>query len=104
MISYELVKQLKDAGFPFKECKIISLDTDCDRETIRFSEEEDKYFHIPSISELIEACGDNINMMNKVYSITGSPSWIVGRYGGIDAKADTLEEAVAKLWLALNKK
>ena len=82
-MTYELAKQLKDAGFP------------------------DSEYIIPALSDLIEACGDKFVKLEKVVS-GWSARGTQGRYkdpisdqmvwGGINP-----EEAVAKLWLALNK-
>lgn len=91
-MDYELVKQLKDAGYPQKEkncCIYPTLDVPAE------------YVYKPHLSELIEACGDvklhHISSTNTSYAnccdrksheVSGSTPWI----------------AVAKLWLRLNKK
>ena len=95
VLSYELAKELKDAGYPGLEYL----------HTLR----EEIY---PTLSELIEACGDSImGIYFKADNPEGRVSawtrrWLtddqldkdVERYG------HTPEEAVARLWLALNKK
>lgn len=118
MISYELALKLKKAGFPQKYINI--SDSECKNHNHDLA-------HIgiccgvyePSLSELIEACGEDFNSLrqNKVFkqwkkwvafadSITPtigpvSQPTALGM-GGFDA--DTREEAVSLLWLELNKK
>ncbi len=95
-MNYELALQLKEAGFPQKGKGHF--------ETTKL----DEPYYIPTLSELIEACEDD-----NFHLLSGS---IVGAY--IEWQAYTgfarmpkhigvgtsPEEAVAKLWLALNKK
>ena len=107
-MTYELAKQLKDAGFPQKR-----------------DESEDKYFvaedlqveggiiskviYKPTLSELIEACiKDNAPFGAITIHIDndGSAEITSQRISQDEGyiKGKTPEEAVAKLWLALNKK
>lgn len=57
---------------------------------------------VPTLSELIEACGEKLYSLRKqtnqwcVESLMDSNNWF------IQEKGSTPEEAVAKLWLALN--
>jgi len=62
----------------------------------------------PTLSELIEACGEGLSAMLLV-----DDEWVVGREGmpfsylsekHPQSKGKTLEIAVARLWLELNKK
>lgn len=109
-MNYELATKLKNAGFPqhhdyrggdeYPFCvKCNGSDSDHDREYVPC---------MPSLSELIEACGKTFVMLIRVPS-----GWeAVGRMGEFEDEAsDTMrcggithEEAVAKLWLALNTK
>ncbi len=95
-MNYELAKKLKDAGFP------------------QVGKNQDGYAndggYEPTLSELIEACGSAFSALTRRFS--GSESWIAhsnqfltGQFGHIPIVADgnTLEEAVANLWLELNK-
>ncbi len=95
-MDYALAKQLKDAGFPWSE------NDSCGH--CGYSNGS----NAPTLSELIEACGDGLTKIARqingweVYGviwgdgkfITDEPRITVGQ---------TLEEAIAKLWLALNK-
>lgn len=107
MLSPELCKQLKDAGFPQKR---FSHSGQCDPEDHEFSLVEngmvcciscgDAESYSPTISELIEACGKRITLevreINCLAFLTNN--WQIKGCGDIP------EEAVAKLWLELNKK
>lgn len=110
-MKYELAKELKDAGFPQNgigikthyclECKKGALATKC------FKHEKEFISH-PTLSELIEACGEsgeytgfeldwskkNDLWTARLLSLADNPM----------AVGSTPEEAVAHLWLALNKK
>lgn len=83
-MTYELAKQLKDAGY---------------KGYLHF-EGDGTVTH--DLSELIEACGDKISGIEK--SIEGN-SWFAYPYPfSFPAhQGSTPEEAVAKLWLELKK-
>lgn len=97
-MNYELAQELKDAGFP--KIGFLIVDT----------------LSYPTLSELIEACGNPLMLMwfegNKEERI----NWETDHKGKWQAFNDTYsdcsheasgktpEEAVAKLWLMLNKK
>lgn len=95
----DLVLRLKNAGFPQKEGDWYTSDGQW------IPEEERRY--IPTLSELIEACGEFNELVNL------GDKWIA--YGGgkdtvrnveqwhAFGEGSTPEEAVANLWLALNK-
>ncbi len=114
-MTYELAKKLKDAGYDQNvpdcfECveyvgednKIVgyfSTEFDCEMHA-------DKFARIPTLSELIETC-DKFGMLevNSSTKIWTAIEWddehnTLGREG----KGSTPEEAVANLWLELNKK
>lgn len=94
MIPYELAQQLKDAGFPFKPAHC-SFD-----KIIYFSEPKLE----PTLSELIAACGDGFYSL--VYALENDWRCFSEREGDYIDTADgkTPEEAVARLYLALNDK
>jgi hypothetical protein len=77
----ELLQKLKDSGFPIKE------------ETAMGWTE----LKAPSLSELIEACGDRFEQLIR----NKRGVWMTGLY---ETEYKTPEETVAKLWLALNAK
>lgn len=87
-MNYELANELKDAGFPYQ-----------------LDHYEAGIF--PSLSELIEGCGDGFFRLEK----SAGNNWTA--MSGFDASGlikegyancPTPEVAVAKLWLALQKK
>lgn len=71
--------------------------------------EDGMYTHRPTLSELIEACGDDVVLEKSSLRIK-KYRWIAGEFitniGEIDRMffGKTPEESVARLWLALNKK
>ncbi len=105
-MDYKLAKELKEAGFPFPW------------------EDGDggKFIEHPTLSELIEACGEefdclerNTNLMATsegvvAWAATGSPIVQECPECKLDVFQDritmgkTPEEAVARLWLKLQKK
>jgi hypothetical protein len=101
-MNYNLAKQLKDNGFPQKEKRtgdVISID----------GLEQPDY---PTLSELIEACGDEIGLLPAAgeQKKEGMKWWAMSEPGGetyyeyaLSGYGLTPEEAVAKLWIELNK-
>lgn len=124
-MNYELAKKLKEAGFPQKgfwfygsnetDTPCLTYDTNpydtCAIQMIGDADVVMKYprkvvlCYAPTLSELIEACGDGFQKLERevgkdtgriifgAYSTTGFMQW-----------GETLEEAVANLWLKLNSK
>jgi len=105
MITYELAKDLKDAGFPFKEKHAVEIDG--------------QLYKAFTLSELIGACGEEflgLTKLNDDDPDKAEGGWYADtRTEGCncDYESDphfnwksefgkTPEEAVAKLWLALN--
>ncbi len=115
MISYELVKQLKDAGFPQRH-KVNSIPSECSMwygdkgELVGFPDYFRKtHCYIPTLSELIDACGTRFLLLRQ----NGEGEWFAFdntertlSEGNISERppSKTPEEAVAKLWLKLNDK
>lgn len=103
-MTYELAKELKDAGFPQFSGDLL------------WDSEKAEHYTVPTLSELIEAC----RTVEPVFELmTGSSGthptnyWYAGagkhpgaRVSGrkFNAGGHTPEEAVARLWLTLNKK
>jgi hypothetical protein len=116
-MQYELANELKAAGFPQKSpaegTKVdlkairtvgIYIGPEKDRDDPAYAEE---IVYIPTLSELTEACGDRFITLE--HPTSGDPA---ARQWYAIAKGDqtpwphgigtTPEEAVARLWLALN--
>jgi hypothetical protein len=91
-MNYELAKQLKDVGFPIKEWegkgKVVILPN------------MEGSFALPTLSELIEVCGDEFYILKRI----NSKSWIVEWRDGPGVVCETPEDAVAWFWLEINKK
>ena len=108
MLSYELALKLKEAGFPqnpFKKGDCPCVDSSVENNGTWVCQcSPDKFITIPSLSELIEACGEHFNSLS-VHPFT--KVWTAfSVYTALDApksNGNTPEEAVARLWLELNK-
>lgn len=109
MITYELAKQLKEAGFIQRQWIYAQHFHPTEKNSIG---EHMIYFwkdicdlkiqdsiYIPEIDELIEACGDEFVYLSKEHD-----RWDAKSKTQIISKMASPEEAVAKLWLTLNKK
>lgn len=122
-MKYELLKQLKEAGFPIKTMGELIGDrpnTDvlvCYRTVVVIKDILDSNNLVePPLSELIEACGDRfgglehwprckaINEQWECYSEQFTKPFEDKDYVEFVVYGSTPEEAVAKLWLELNKK
>lgn len=100
-MNYELAKQVKDAGFPHKHINHggnDGYDEYCEDQEFLGGED----ICIPKLSELIEACGDDFWKLIKEHEYQN--------WAGISREntqkvtlGSTPEEAVARLWLALQK-
>lgn len=116
MISYELAKELKEAGFVFKPSSGVGC---VHSPKICIFEDDERTYLFPTLSELIEACvkieGTFHLNLGANYAPKGVP-WVAGSRRQIVANAHPLpedknleygfgvtpEEAVARLWLALS--
>ena len=123
MIDYELAKQLKEAGFPQELLNgnkfyylgygdLSKLDIFCEHR----GGEVFSHIKIPTLLELIEACGEKLSYIEGSFRLSrcndckkeGKPHWTAI---GWNLKKENLEikcgnspeEAVAKLWLKLNE-
>lgn len=104
-MNYELAKELKDAGFP----QIYHYDDQGRRIDFRALE----VVALPTLSELIEACGEEFNMVNvtanadqvnkKWHALAGYVMELSDALTNTHTFGATPEEAVARLWLALNR-
>lgn len=116
MVNYELAKQLKDAGFPqtmkdgdpFYERDELHFEGEyeSDGATYHYNDHpnlKDEYHKAPTLEELISIFGDKLLTLQ---CCDGTWDAIYGE--GTEVyhirNADTATIAIAKLWLALNKK
>ncbi len=112
MITYELSLKLKDAGFKIRRCEYAREDMEsrqcvyCEQPCFELGD-TGEYYVLPTLSELIESCDKKCNDFALFHFGT---NWVCGDYMPYEhdwierAEGETLEEAVANLWLALNKK
>jgi len=92
-MDYKLAKELKDAGFP---------QANKNYKGVYLFEKPDgmgECAYNPPLSELIDACGQRFDNLNRVLENTWIAEWKTISEGG-----KTPEEAVAKLYIKLNKK
>lgn len=108
-MDYSLAKQLKDAGFPQKLKHGCHFYYDNMRNDfiIKNTRENALYEETtvrPTLSELIEACGDEtVQLTSYTTRISLGEKRCVAKCKEILGIGDTPEEAVAKLWIVLNK-
>lgn len=101
-MDYQLCKKLKDAGFPQNGNGGWFPHGDD-------ATEEGSHCYVPTLSELIESCGEDFieleKILNKWYC---KGKWEkfgdgLGYYPKYDVDGSTSEEAVALLWIELHK-
>jgi hypothetical protein len=91
IMTYDLAKKLKDAGFPVKlNFGFINVS-----------------LVMPTLSELIEACGEKIHSIQFRPNIPGTKCYVLSELSkdnGPVFSAESPEVSVANLWLALHGK
>lgn len=107
-IPYKLAKDLKDAGFPQERDEAEGYLMQ------RLEGAKLTFVYKPSLSELIEECGDRVQDFRLERRFVGGSNgvlWVAlieeTKDGGVtahNAHGKTPEEAVANLYLALNRK
>jgi len=105
-MTYETAKKLKDAGF-YQGEEGMSAQTMWHPDYLdNGSIPKDLVVYVPTLSELIEACGDGLGVFR--INNTESSAWKQSNDPDDPCKwvalDKTPEEAVANLWLALNDK
>lgn len=113
-MNYELAKQLKDAGFPqqgesYKGFYVMKDGSIIDKtvQPIVINNDVIEGIYSPTLSELIEACGDNFRNLERndegTFEAYPTREILIKNNGWWIEKSSSPEEAVAKLWLELNK-
>ena len=108
-IDYKLALALKDAGFPQEgkgKKQIYQNKVPCEMASSEVDGGKHEVFYIPTLSELIEACGDGYMTLERskagwIANISPKENTIISTY---PEHYENLEIAVAKLWLKLNGK
>jgi len=93
MINYQLAKQLKDAGYSQEMGEGVMVSP------VIFDKK--KCVYKPTLSELIDACGEEFVALIAPTVI--EKRWSAVRLLRTDLFGKTPEEAVAKLWIKLNE-
>lgn len=103
-MKYELAKELKIAGWPQGNSYMVWCEGDfIPRRNIIIESAESDISDVPTLSELIEACGGGFVSLTKM-GINHSGSWRAESDQITFYDGSTPEEAVARLWLVLNAK
>jgi hypothetical protein len=107
MFSFKIAKRLKDAGFPQRftagsafnqQGLAIQLTGE------RHWQTEENDISIPTLNELIKACGEKFGGLERFLDGTSSRFRAYTPSPDLPSGfADTPEEAVARLWLLLNR-
>ena len=92
-MDYDLAESLMDAGFP--QIGKGSLIGPLDKLVWRSGDR----VYAPTLEELIEACGENFGSLDKQHD-----GWLASANFNQNCFAKTPAEAVARLWLALQKR
>ncbi len=101
-MTYELLKRLRDSGFPLKPISVeLGKQISLDRPAVVFSRSngngkaEARLYYVPSLSDLVEACGEKLESMSRV-----PDGWECnGGRNGSATQGPTLQDALAALWL-----
>ena len=116
MIDFKLAKELKDNGFPqnYKSGEIYFEDKSSEEifDLINNHDSDDEVtISVPTISELIESCGDGFYALNRnSFQKHGQDRVKWTAVGGIwkenirlALRGENADEVMAKLWLELKK-
>jgi hypothetical protein len=103
-MNYELAKKLKDAGFPQGEgAKYLTCHSYDSSDSCR---EDEHIAYAPTLSELIEACGENFSKLErKAFADSASNPYrwyVLSLIDLLETEGTTPEEAVANLYIALH--
>jgi hypothetical protein len=115
-MDYSTAKKLKESGFPqemeigdpfYRHGELVFQgEWESDSSSYMYDDHTklaDSYFKAPTLTELIEACGESFNMLVKDPDFP--KRWIAFSKNGLNSPSvETPEIAVANLWLALQGK
>jgi hypothetical protein len=100
--TYQLASELKEAGFrQYGKGEEIDPDGNIYR---RGAARADRYVYLPTLEELIEACGERLSALDHVENDDGEMEWCASSTDNVRAYAPFPTEAVTRLYIALNKK
>jgi hypothetical protein len=99
-MTYELLKRLRDFGFPLQPISVeLGKQITLERPAVVFSRSNGRssagIYYVPSLSDLVEACGELLESMSRV-----DDGWECNReQNGSATHGPTLQDALAALWL-----
>lgn len=105
MISQQRAQELKDAGFPQREVVM--------HQVLRTKNERAAAVYMPTLEELIDACGNTFRAITKHYGQIGATNHVTPWYSAetylmannaVGPTGPTPTDAAAGLWLELHKK
>jgi hypothetical protein len=99
-MDYELARQLKDAGLPQNGLGFFAAENRVVGSR-QYSDTFDAY--VPSLSELIGACGDSFASLVRQVASEGQVRWLACSHTSQAVSGATAVEAVARLWLTTTK-
>ena len=106
-MKYETAKELKDAGFPQDGDGGIYVNSDGSNKLEVDPRDGRIGYYIPTLEELIEACGRGFQRLDRQNLVKNPDTfWALSSKYDDDkpyGTGTTPSEAVANLWLALNK-
>jgi hypothetical protein len=107
MVAFEIAKRLKSAGFPQRFTAGSAFDEQglaVQPNGERPWKAKDADVSVPTLNELIKACGEKFGGLERILDGTRNRFRAYTQAPDIpSAYADTPEEAVARLWLLLNR-
>lgn len=99
-MDYELAKELKDAGFPMYDDPISRHEVDM----LPYINEDGSRWYAPTLEELIEACEKITYGLFLQHTGNNYIAGIWGKGNSLSQIGKTPSEAVARLFLSINKK
>lgn len=125
MISYEIASVLRRTGWQFKSIPADAVPPEVQQTVVEMSlagfcsvtagfvvfKGENTIYQLPTLEELIEACGATMFAIRYVGATDSDGTWIASKdiYRGelpvrVEAQELSIKAAVGRLWLILNKK
>ena len=100
-MDYDLARRLKDSGLPQDGLGFLAAEN----RVVGSRHSSDAFdVYVPSLSELIGACGAGFSSLARESSAATGVSWLASCDGLQPVSGATAVEAVARLWLAINEK
>ena len=96
-MDYELARQLKDAGLPQDGLGFFAAEN----RAVGSRQHSDAFdVYVPSLSELIGACGESFSSLERQADPAVGVRWLACSHDLQSVSGATAVEAVSRLWLA----